>query len=102
MFGSVTWAFHRRQLTLEEDALETVAVQSLVFPQKRKRERVLYAQIASCRHIEGLFWDRVVVETTGGAKDISIGALNKSDARDMVAEIRRRMKQGREETAKGT
>ena len=45
------------------------------------------AKIASVRHLKGMIWDSVVIETSGGSNNLQIAALRKRNARDLVAAL---------------
>jgi hypothetical protein len=73
--------------TLRDDCIETTRVGFFLLPWTSDVERMPYAKVASYRHVKGAFWDTVVVETTGGAKDLRICGLRKADAKRLVAAL---------------
>jgi len=50
-------------------------------------ETVQKSRIASVQHKKGFFWDKVLIETTGGTNYIDIKGLNKQIAKDLVTAI---------------
>jgi len=87
--------FHPPRLTVTADGVRVERVLSFVFPWKKEEELVSSGKIASIRHVKGMIWDSVVIETSGGSNNLEIAALRKGNARDLVAALHRLGSTGR-------
>lgn len=77
--------------TLRSDCIETKRVGVFFLPWTSEVERMPFGKVASYRHLKGLFWDNVVVETAGGSKDLRIRGLRKADAEQLTGALDARL-----------
>jgi hypothetical protein len=87
--GSWLRFFHPPRLTVTPDGVRVERVRSFFFPWMKEEELMSSGKIASVRHLKGMIWDSVVIETSGGSNNLEIAALRKRNARDLVAALHR-------------
>jgi hypothetical protein len=90
--GTMAGIFYPKTATLLADAIVTTAVRSVLMPWVMEREKMPWSKVASYRHLRGILWDRVVIETSGGSNDLSIHGLPKPEAARLVAALDGRLR----------
>ncbi len=80
------WLFPKK-IEVTEDGIRTVVVQALLMPWVKEEETLVLGRVASVRHMKGVFWDSIQVESLGGTNTLDIEGLRKSDAAELVALI---------------
>ncbi len=79
--GKLTNTFFPKGILVTEEGIRTVKVRSLLVPWMREEEAMPFAKIASVRHLQGIIWDTLVFETSGGSNNLDVDGLRKEDAR---------------------
>jgi hypothetical protein len=74
-----------------EEGIKTVKVRSLVVPWMREEEAMPFGKIASVRHLKGIIWDTLVLETLGGSNNLDVDGLRKEDARKITRALNGRV-----------
>ena len=87
--------FHPPRLTVTADGVRVERVRSFFVPWIKEEELVSSGKVASVRHLKGMIWDSVVIETSGGSNNLEISALRKRHARELVAALHRLGSAGR-------
>jgi hypothetical protein len=90
--GTFTGIFYPKAATLSSEGIVTTAVRSLLMPWVMEKEKMPWAKVASYRHLRGVLWDRVVIETSGGSNDLSIHGLRKAEAARLVVALDSRLR----------
>ena len=85
--GRVTDIVFPPTFTLRNDCIETKRVGVFFLPWTSEVERMPFGKVASYRHLKGLIWDMIVVETSGGSNDLRIRGLPKRDAERLTAAL---------------
>ncbi len=89
--GRITDIFFPPIFTLRNDCIETKRVGIFFLPWTSEVERMPFGKVASYRHLKGLIWDKLVIETTGGSKDLHILGLRKAHAKELIAALDKRL-----------
>jgi hypothetical protein len=89
--GSLLSLLARPWISVGEDHVDLMAAAGFF---SRYCEHISIARIASVRHLKGVFWDGISIESSGGADLIEIVGLRKCDAEKVVAAIRAKLAGG--------
>ncbi len=91
MRGNITNFIFPKTVYLHEQGIKTVITRSLFMPWIKEDEHMVFRRVAGLRHIRGLIWDTVILESAGGSAVLEIKGLNKPKAQAMVNEVNLRI-----------
>ncbi|MEW6234702.1 MAG: hypothetical protein AB1656_04885 [Candidatus Omnitrophota bacterium] len=75
------------KMTLNQNGISTVKRKSVILFWIKENEQIPYARIASVRHIRGMFWDSIILESSGGSNTLDVIGLRKRDAKTLAEKI---------------
>lgn len=73
-----------KRVNITELGIQTKVTKSAWFPWIKEVENMAFKRVASVRHIQGMVWDEIVIESIGGSNTLDMDGLTKKDAHLIV------------------
>lgn len=89
--GNLARLFFPKKLFLTDEGIRTAMTRSVIFPWKKEDELMSFRRVSSIRRLKGLFWDSVIIETSGGKNRLDIDGLTKPRTEVLLAALNRKM-----------
>ncbi len=83
--------FFPKTIFLTDEGIKTRQTLSMLMPWRKEDEIIAFRRVSSVRHIQGMLWDSIIIESIGGTNTLDIDGVRKPQCEVIVAAINKKL-----------